>query len=725
MAFRFVMIIGAFLSAGAQLDAEAPVTTSRPPAPPSPIRKVTTLIQEMKAQVEKEGDEDKEVFDKYVCWCDTTKEEKEAAIANAEKTLDELAAFLESAAAKEGQLKTEIGALQEGIADDQESLATATAVREKEHEAFAGEEADMKESAGLLAQAVDVLGKVQLTQKPQVVQAAVAALIQVRKVVQRSPRFGDVMRHDLYDVLSSLQETSQDQLLMTDSSFLGPKRRSAQAVLAQAPQDGHEPKPNDLEGAAAGAKSYNAQSGSILGMLGEMHAEFLRDLAAAQKEELQALIEFEKLRAAKTAEIKAATEQKESKEAELADLVNKVAKSKEDQEALQEAMAADQKFLVEMEKGCTAEKEHYASRVKVRTEEIRALGETITILTDDASRDLFGKTISLVQLSATTRAAAQNHAQEGAMKRLAEVAKRHNNWALVSLAVRVRLDAFTKVKAAMDAMLTQLQEQQKEEYEKHEFCNKEIDQTEDSIKEGQNEKEDLDEKHESLVNTLTTLEDDIAKLKAEVKDTEVSLKVAGEDRHAENQLFKSSVSDQRATVEILNKALARLKQFYAAKDGPETPAFAQQEPGAAVAPPPPKPKEYSKSDSAGGVVQLLMKIIEEAQVAEQELEMSEQKSQEDYAALVRDTTESIEASRKAIEEKTEQRAEALAAKSETQAAQAANDQELTKLGELLQAHHLDCDYITKYFDVRQTARAEEMDAISDAKAILSGADFGK
>ena len=35
--------------------------------------------------------------------------------------------------------------------------------------------------------------------------------------------------------------------------------------------------------------------------------------------------------------------------------------------------------------------------------------------------------------------------------------------------------------------------------------------------------------------------------------------------------------------------------------------------------------------------------------------------------------------------------------------------ELTKLGEFLTAVHGDCDFLLKYFDVRQKARAEEMD----------------
>merc|ERR1719188_2197763 len=116
---------------------------------------------------------------------------------------------------------------------------------------------------------------------------------------------------------------------------------------------------------------------------------------------------------------------------------------------------------------------------------------------------------------------------ERAMQQIARVAREHKNWALVSLAVRVRLDAFTKVKEAMDKMHAELTKQQKEEYAKWELCKKDIDKMEDDIKVNKNTKEDLDEKHLSLVNTIEALNKDIAELKAEEKEMEISLKQAG------------------------------------------------------------------------------------------------------------------------------------------------------------------------------------------------------
>merc|ERR1719149_408153 len=135
--------------------------------------------------------------------------------------------------------------------------------------------------------------------------------------------------------------------------------------------------------------------------------------------------------------------------------------------------------------------------------------------------------------------------QEKAMKRLVAVAKKHQNWALLSVAVRVRLDSFDKVKEMMDKMVADLKTQQQEEYEKNEQCKKDLDQTEDDIKVGQQESKDLDEAHLQISNALETLANEISKLQEDVAANEVSLKQSGEARKAENGIFQQTVSDQR------------------------------------------------------------------------------------------------------------------------------------------------------------------------------------
>merc|ERR1711937_297772 len=49
--------------------------------------------------------------------------------------------------------------------------------------------------------------------------------------------------------------------------------------------------------------------------------------------------------------------------------------------------------------------------------------------------------------------------------------------------------------------------------------------------------------------------------------------------------------------------------------------------------------------------------------------------------------------------------------------------ELMATAEVLSDVHGDCDWLLQNFDVRETARANEVDSLKKAHAILSGADF--
>jgi len=697
----------------------------------SPIQKVVTLVTEMKAQTIKEGEEDLEAYDKYKCWCETTEGEKTAAIEAATTKIQELSSFVEAAAAKEGELKTEIAGLESDIASDTEALASATSMRNKENEEFAVEAADMKETLTLLSEAVGVLSKVQLVQKPAAHQAA---LLQVKEIVKRAnPIFKSVMQKDLYDMLGQFSGTEELEAkalskTVATGSFLGevflPKREAA--ALAQAhslpwikteEQLNMESKPNSEQGAGAGSKSYNSKSGGILGLLTAQGDEFARKLISAQKEEAQSLADFNKLAGAKNAEIAAATEQKDNKSMELADTMDKAAKAKEDIEATTNALGADQAYLAEAVQNCGVEDAEYAKRSKVRNEEVEALSETLNILTGDEARSLFDKTISFLQIDSSL-AAAQEKAKNSAFQTILKVSKAHKNWMLASLAVRVKLDAFTKVKAAMDKMLAELANQQKAEYAKWETCKKDIDTTEDQIWNDKVVKRDLASAHKDTSNTIAVLTKDIADLSNEVSEAQIALKQAGENRKAENALFQQSIADQRATIAVLNMALERLKAFYA-------PKLVQIQAHAAPPPRPSGPEAtgYKKSGSSGGVMGLLSLIIADAHRTEDAMQSSEQESQNEYAGLVSASTASIQADRQAIAEKEKQMASAKGSKSETQESQLANQAGLDKAAELLGNIHGQCDFVLKYFDIRQKSRAEEIDAIGEAKAILSGSNF--
>merc|ERR550537_1285801 len=262
--------------------------------------------------------------------------------------------------------------------------------------------------------------------------------------------------------------------------------------------------------------------------------------------------------------------------------------------------------------------------------------------------------------SSRARLKAQNQARTLAVSRILQTAKKTKNFQLANLAVSTQLDKFTKVKEAMDKFMEELKKQQKDEYEKNEFCKKELDTNEDTTKVKAREKEDLDDKLADTENDIKKFTAEIEAEKKEVAEMKVSLKRAGEDRKAENGVFQAAVADQRAVVNILNKVLARLKMFYEKK------GFLQTGMGSEQAPPP-KPKGYEKSGGAGGVMQLIQMIIEDAGREEQELVMSEQKAQEAYASFVVETNKCLAACEKSISEKEEALSTAQGDKAETEA----------------------------------------------------------
>merc|ERR1719482_241515 len=534
-------------------------------------------------------------------------------------------------------------------------------------------------------------------------------LLQVKSIVSRSnlqhyqAHYHDLMQTDLWDFLSAVGAG--------EKTFLPTKQHDFSALSTQ-----QDPIPGG--GAAAGAKSYNSRSGQIFGILQQMQEEFGKDLSAAQKEELRAMISFHNLRTAKQKEIDAATDLKNHKSEELAKAIQDDANAKEDIEDTKAALSADQQFLMELKKNCKIADEEYAARQKMRSDEIMALSEALKMLTDEDARDLFGRATSFLQIntvvSSQAKSTAQNSARFRAVTRILQIAKKTKNFQLAALAVSTQLDAFTKVKEAMDKFLVELKKQQKDEYEKNDFCKAEIDKNEDDTKVKTHEKEDLDDHLAEVVTTIDVLTKEIDALNVEVGEMQVSLKRSGEDRKAENVEFQAQVADQRAVMHILNKVLDRLKEFYDKKGFLQTGKKSAEDP-------PPKPKGYEKSAGAGGALQMISMIIEDAGREEAELVVSEQDAQEAYAKMVQETNSCLAACDQSITEKTEAKSTAEADKAETEAALLAVNQELTSLKDLNIGLHKDCDFLLENFEIRQKARKEEMDAIVEAKAILSGA----
>merc|ERR1719261_1209763 len=113
----------------------------------------------MQAQLQKEAEEDQEVYEKLACWCETNDKEKTASIEEAESRITALTSAIEEGTAMSSRLNTEIKNLEKEIAKNQEALDKATAMRQEELAEFNAEEKDVLQSIGALKSAIIVLSK--------------------------------------------------------------------------------------------------------------------------------------------------------------------------------------------------------------------------------------------------------------------------------------------------------------------------------------------------------------------------------------------------------------------------------------------------------------------------------------------------------------------------------------------------------------------------------------
>merc|ERR1712126_500534 len=383
----------------------------------------------------------------------------------------------------------------------------------------------------------------------------------------------------------------------------------------------------------------------------------------------------------------------------------------------------------------TADKE-YNARQKTRGEEVVALNEAIKILSEDSFRETANRVVNFIELTS------RQSLRYDAAAAIRAVAKKHKNMTLAQLAVSVKLDGFERVRKAMDEMLAGLKKQQEDEYQHREWCMKELDTNEDTIADQTRHKEDVESEIQDLENFIDTTKSDIKDLKAAIDELNQQLKRATLDRTAENKEFRATVNDQRATRAILNRALVRLEKFYQperaqqlqAASAPQQPgvpgvpvtpvtpvALVQNRPGFSkdnkVAP---MQATYEKHGSATGVLGLLREIIADTDRMEAEATTDENAAQKAYEEFTRNTNKAVETHLNSITSKEGQLAEAEVKLSAQNDDLANTNEQLTKLKELNGNLHSSCDFVMKNYEIRQTARQEEMDSIVQAKAILSG-----
>eukprot|EP00746_Dinoflagellata_sp_MGD_P165511 gnl/MRDRNA2_/MRDRNA2_94826_c0_seq1.p1 gnl/MRDRNA2_/MRDRNA2_94826_c0~~gnl/MRDRNA2_/MRDRNA2_94826_c0_seq1.p1 ORF type:complete len:660 (-),score=243.94 gnl/MRDRNA2_/MRDRNA2_94826_c0_seq1:85-2064(-) len=632
-----------------------------------PIQKVVGLLKDMSAQIAKEAEEDEEIYDNMGCWCDTNTKAKTKAITENTGKAKDLQANIEEYLAKSAQLQVDVKAIAKANAENEDALADAAAIRAKELAEFNTDEKNA---------IVQITG----------LKNAVIALSKANG--------------------ASLSQTSLLELKSTLKQHLGRNSERALAELGV-----HYPQ----------RKSFNSflqtetpASGEIFGILKQMKESFEENLKKSKEDEAKAVEEYNSLKKAKTEELTAGETALANKKQELADTDEKLATSRTDLEDTEDALDADTKFMADLKEKCTNMDAAYAARQKVRTEEQEAVSEALGIITSDDAKDL----MFFQKLSVSTRRLTKR-SDEALRAKVVKALKAVNGPHVSVLAIMAKTDVMAKVKEAIDNMVVELKKQQKDEVKKKDFCVEELYQNERQTTQKYDLKADLETKIADLGSLIQELTDGIDAAASEVAANQIALKQAAEDRQKQNKEFQMTVTDQQATQAILQKALDRLKAFYIKKGTGLVEISASNK----QAPPPGLSKGYKKSGSSNSVMQMIGTIISESKTVEKDAHEDEQAAQTAYEQFVKDTNDANTKLNKEITDKTGQKAKAEEDLTAAKADLMANHQALEKLSEIAGNLHVQCDFTLKNFDHRQAARIQEMDALNQAKAILSGASF--
>merc|ERR1719401_3413041 len=310
-----------------------------------------------------------------------------------------------------------------------------------------------------------------------------------------------------------------------------------------------------------------------------MKETFESNLSTAQKEELANQKAYEDLKAAKEAEIAAGLEAIDTKTAELASTKEKLEAAKQDLIDTKASLTADEEFLMMLKEKCQMTDKEWEDRQKTRQLEMEAVSKALAVLSGDDAHDIFTRTFNPAFVQVAAAASADRRSQAADV--LSRVARKFNNPKLSTLAYRVKLDAFERVKKMIDEMVAQLLKEKADEIKHKDFCVDEFNDNQLQTEKKTREKEDLIARIANLESEIEELAKAIKTLKSEIAEMQVQLKRAGEDREKQNKEFQMTVADQRETQKLLTAALGVLQDFYGKKGAA---SLAQQEP---VGPPPP------------------------------------------------------------------------------------------------------------------------------------------
>jgi septal ring factor EnvC (AmiA/AmiB activator) len=678
----------------------------------NPVRKVVTLLQNMQKKVQAEGEKEKDLYDKFMCYCKNSGGGLSSSIAASEDKVPALGSSIKEAEEKKKQLDADLKGHQMDRSAAKDAMAQATAIREKEAAAFAKEKGELSADIAAISKAVTAIS---------------------------SGMSGSFLQTQTAQVLK--------RLVLNRESLLEADRQDIMAFLS-----------------GGQGEQYVPASGQIVGILNTIKDEMSKSLSDAEAAEAAAVASYEELMAAKEKEVNANTKAIEAKTLRVGETAVAIVQMKNDLTDTEEQLIEDQKFLADLDKTCKTQTKEWEERQRTRAEETQAIAETIKILNDDDALELFKKTLPGASSSFMQVAIEKSSMRKKALQIIRQIRRRdvqaRPRLDFITLAIEGKAAGFEKVIKMIDDMVATLKKEQLDDDHKKEYCAKQFDFAEDKKKGLVKSVSDLEASIEEAKEGISTLASEIEALEDGIKALDKSVSEATEQRKEEHEDYTELMASDGAAKELLKFAMNRLNKFYNPKlyKPPPKRELSEEEqitlnmggtlaptaaPGgiagsgvtalaelvakrhlaAPEAPPEALGAYKKKTEESGGVIAMVNLLIKDLDKEMTEAETTEKDSQADYEAMLSDSAEKRATDTKALTEKTSAKAGLETDLESATESKASTVKELMGTEKYIASLHSECDWLLQYFDTRKAARASEMESLTTAKAVLSGADF--
>jgi len=644
----------------------------------TPIQKVLTLMEDMKAKGIAAKNDEETKFSAFSQWCQNTKKAKTDEIAAGNQKMDMLKATIEEARVLISKLTDRILELEEDVGRWNKDQKSATTVRDAERVDFTATVTDYSESIDAVAGAINVLRK-------QTADSKQAALVQ-----------------------TSLIQVQSLKLVPVAS------KKALSAFLQQDPE---------LAYAAPEANAYEFQSGGVVDMLEKLNDEFSSKKTELEKEELGAQQAFEQI-------FQQLADNKENAEFEISKKTKHRAQTQQNKAEAEGDLAQttadrdeDQKYLDDTTALCTQKTSDFQSRQQLRSDEIAAISKAIEIIGSKAVAGSGDKHLpALIQKGralAQLRSSQTSPSMQKMVSFLNEQARKTGSRMLSEMALSAQANPFVKVKKMIKDLIVKLMEEGTSETEHKGFCDTELTTNKQTRDKKTADVNELNSDIEDLTATIAQLTQDIADLAAAVKELDAAMAKETEERSENKATNAQTVKDAKAAQVAVDQAMAVLKDFYA--KSAEATAFAQQPASDA---PETFDKPYKGLGAEGGnVVDFLEVILTDFTRLESETSASEAEEDDAYKTFMFESKKD-----KALKENESRLKSNTKTDKESALQQADADLKVTKdqLDKALEYYEKlkpSCVDSGITYEERVKRREEEIVSLQEALKILAGTDL--